>query len=131
MKYLKRFESVLKHESSIRGNELRDFINSHLSFLIDDGFRIRFSYTMDLFSMGKEDGESLLEFKWDDIKYEFIPFLEILVDKYNIDPNITAELTHGAFGDITTPKQIRLKEILDDSEYLSKLKLRQIKIKTR
>ena len=119
MKYLRKYQ-----ENS--NKELKDFCKSYLSYLIDDGFDISFNSRMNMFNFFKT--ESVLEFKWDDIRDEFIPFLEVLVTQYNIDANITAEIVHGAYGDVTTPKQIKLKELLDDSEYLHKLTLRLILI---
>ncbi len=137
MKYLRKYQ-----ENS--NTDLKNFCNSHLSYLIDAGFDLGFNYRIGAIFIAKQNNGGLMNvdpgdgftadlfktFKWVDIKDEFIPFLELLAKRYNIDTNITIELTHG-LGRITSPKQIKFKDLIEDSEYLCNLELRLIQIRIR
>lgn len=117
MKYLRRYQE-----------NMENFCNSHLSYLIDQGFNVFFGYRRDgSFAFGKEYKEALQDFKWDEVKYDFIPFLEVLVNKYNIDTNLNVNIVY----DNVKSKDILMRDLLDDSEYLSTLKLKLITITTR
>ena len=109
MKYLKKYNESVSFE-----NQLETFCKENLAYLIDEGYYVgldeevededylRITFT----NMGKN-------FNWNDIKEDFIPFLELLKEKYEIwDPIpswvvrkvipevlVSARLTynHGAF----------------------------------
>lgn len=89
MKHLKRFNESF--EQQMAREELQDFCETHLVYLLDDGYEI---YV-------KEDRDSLLfaltipsdmstetmatNEKWNDIKDHFIPFLIHLNNNYEIN----------------------------------------------
>ena len=83
--------------------ELRDFCETHLAYLVDDGYSIRVATnTMSLKRFDEENdnqiyaslvdcGEEIVDtiddprnFNWDNIKNNFIPFLQHLSKEYNI-----------------------------------------------
>lgn len=96
MKHLKRFNESF--EQQMAREELQDFCETHLAYLLDDGYEIYHR----IFIL-KEDRDSLLfaltipsdmsteedpdagEFKWNDIKDHFIPFLMHLNNNYEIN----------------------------------------------
>ena len=89
MKYLKRFFE------SFDENELRDFCETHLVYLLDEGYELhigdeRGNKTISITipsDVSNEDGEyDNGEFEWNNIKDHFIPFLTHLNNKYNIVP---------------------------------------------
>lgn len=94
MKYLKKYNESNNNKLL----ELQEFCNSYLAYLIDDGFKIKYNYNNVLFINIEKNNElnrinSIKElndnfikglFKWNDIKYDFIPFYENLLQKYNI-----------------------------------------------
>jgi len=71
MKYLKKF-----NESSV-ADELKEFCEEYLAYLIDDGFSIN---TTDR-ALTIFNNEF---FKYSDIKDHFIPFINILSENYKI-----------------------------------------------
>jgi hypothetical protein len=87
MKYLKRiFESVTREE-------LLDFCETNLAYLVDEGYEIYLKEDRDrslLFALtipsdtSTEEDYDTGEFKWDDIKDHFIPFLTRLNNKYSV-----------------------------------------------
>lgn len=90
MKYLKTFESKTEEE------DIKKFCEDNLAYLIDSGFRIiidnnkkkglfDYNYTnyYDIYLIKDKLNDT---FKWGDIKYDFIPFFEILDKTYEILP---------------------------------------------
>lgn len=89
MKYLKRiFESVDM-------KELKDFCESYLSYLIDDGFvvlidshnilNIDFIVVNIVKKTRVGDGEMITEFKWLEIKDYIVPFITMLNKYYKLN----------------------------------------------
>lgn len=82
MRYLKRFNESVDIES-----QLRDFSETYLAYLLDDGYKIQVSptnlKTQFLISLGKVDNE-VIDFTWLDVKESYIPFLHMLNRDYNI-----------------------------------------------
>lgn len=88
MRYLKRFNESVDLES-----QLRDFSESYLAYLLDDGYRIQVKptnlktqfmiklYKID--EINEEEYESD-EFTWLDVKDSYIPFLHMLNREYDI-----------------------------------------------
>jgi hypothetical protein len=90
MRYLKKFnESVSKED-------LQDFCESSLAYLMDEGFTVSI--------MGGDDPRTRLPsgqfniflqkearefFKWDDVKDYYIPFLKLLSNRYDIGTFVT------------------------------------------
>ena len=74
----------VKHKTHIKqfneslSNNLLEFCKYNLAFLLDDGFEIDL-YTYNGIEISKDHG-----FYWDEIKDEFIPFFEMLNEKYDL-----------------------------------------------
>ena len=101
MRHIKRF-----NESNIDAlEELKDFCESNLAFLLDDKIQISYSYypnyarvsremtkqenimDVDIYKVQIKNIESVFdEVYWDDIKDYFIPFLERLSINYKLYP---------------------------------------------
>lgn len=87
MKYIRKFNESIN-------SELQDFCETHLAYLIDEGFLIDVSnqdeYTQDAIRFTKTNlGTDIYNnppdlFKWDDIKDHFIPFIHMLSKQYTI-----------------------------------------------
>jgi hypothetical protein len=114
MKHLKRFNESLElkflpgvkaltpEEISLKKEELRDFCETYLAYLLDEGFELRIYGGSQLtsndnvikqnpfqISLVKQD-QSI--FSWHDIIDQFLPFLKFLKDNYNlerVDPSST------------------------------------------
>lgn len=91
MKHLKRFNESF--EQQMVREELQDFCETHLAYLLDDGYEIYVKEDRDslLFAltipsdMSTEEDPDAGEFKWNDIKDHFIPFLIHLNNNYEIN----------------------------------------------
>ena len=86
MRYLKRFNESVDLES-----QLRDFSESYLAYLLDDGFRVQVSQASDHSGGGGLPPNAFLiklsndiDFTWSDVKESYIPFLHMLNRDYNI-----------------------------------------------
>ena len=84
MKHLKNFNESMSKE------DLQDFCESALAYLIDEGFTINI-YTHGDPRSGLPKGESNIWlqknkefFKWDEVKDYYIPFLQLLSNRYDI-----------------------------------------------
>ena len=84
MKHLRSFNESMSKE------DLQDFCESTLAYLIDEGFTINV-YTHGDPRSGLPKGESNIWlqkgkefFKWDDVKDYYIPFLQLLSNRYDI-----------------------------------------------
>lgn len=84
MRHLKNFNESMSKE------DLQDFCESSLAYLIDEGFTINV-YTHDDPRSGLPKGESNIWlqknkefFKWDEVKDYYIPFLQLLSNRYDI-----------------------------------------------
>ena len=91
MKHLKRFnEADIQEELNSQRLELREFSETYLSYLLDDGFILKIYGGSSLnngatpfqVSLEKEDNSI---FYWKDIIDEFLPFLKFLKENYNIE----------------------------------------------
>lgn len=82
MRYLKTFESKIEEDS------ITKFCEDNLAYLIDAGFNIVVTENTDNKGELTNEYEIFIEkssgFKWDDLKYDFVPFLELLTMKYEI-----------------------------------------------
>ena len=86
MKHLRRFnESVNKEE------ELQDFCETYLAYLLDDGFEVSVETSYDHWKNNSEYlGITIKKtdngfFKWNDIKDQFIPFISVLSKEYKLN----------------------------------------------
>ena len=105
MKHLKRYNESLTTDEV---EKLKDFCETSLAYLLDDGYNvsvsIRFEPRWDhnkvkypgknhvIVSLGKESFENTWTdydlFDWNDVKDYFIPFLQMLVRRYELLPYI-------------------------------------------
>ena len=86
MKHLKRFNEGVTQE------DLQDFCESSLAYLMDEGFTIKI-YGPDVpgrhlpkrqFNIWLHKDNAKEFFKWDDVKDYYIPFLQLLSNRYEI-----------------------------------------------
>lgn len=86
MKYLKKFLITEK----VDVDELQNFCNDNLAFLIDEGFKVEINqfnakgYIAIL--LRKFDGNKI--FNWSDYKEDIISFIEYLFEKYECEERI-------------------------------------------
>jgi hypothetical protein len=92
--YLKKFNESTSQEVSIE--ELEEFCNDYLAYLKDSGFDISITKPADVLKkytshlnyisikLFKKDNINY-KFDWSEIKYDFVPFFEILITKYKLD----------------------------------------------
>ncbi len=87
MKHLKKFNESVQDD---KVEELKEFCNSSLAYLLDEGYEIRYYFSFDFKSvevhLTKRDSSG---FNWIDVKYDYIPFLESLTKKYEIKGGTT------------------------------------------
>jgi hypothetical protein len=121
MKYLKRFESVMGEKAT----RIKEFCSLYLPYLVDNGFSIKFSYsnittikTMNIviYKHSPPENHLISIFKWDDIKDDLIPFVEVLSKGYEV----YEIMVEGRFGNAM---RCELDEILNDDidKIISKL----------
>jgi hypothetical protein len=88
MKYIKLFEDLFE-------DNLQDFCDTYLAYLKDEGFNIYINSSGWTDGQGEitilrrnEDGFTLDEFSWDEVKDQIIPFLQMLYKEYDYDKSI-------------------------------------------
>lgn len=139
MRYIKTFESHDEdyEDEVIFREELQTFCDDYLAFLKDDGYSVsiternhKYEYRIRLMKLVKTKTPSLYEkaeFDWNNIKEDFIPFLEVLDSTYNID-------SYGSDIEVTFIENLQhneynLKKIESDS--FKSFKLSEIYINIR
>jgi hypothetical protein len=151
MKHLKRFNES-REELTLQREELHDFCETYLAYLLDEGFELNvrehsardswpsvgnrdypeFGYQTDYFRVSFYKSDDSL-FLWEEISDRFIPFVKYLIDNYNllkIDPRATVtSIQKSRFNlEFTTGHNIKFqsKELLDNSSSLEGKELRSI-----
>jgi len=86
MKHLRKFESLVNPEK-VDKEELKDFCEMYLSYLLDEGFYLHivehhFMCEINLRRVGYPEQWQYNGFKWEEIADRFIPFLKVLYDNY-------------------------------------------------
>lgn len=86
MRYLRKFNEGVSAE------DIRDFCESSFAYLMDEGFNIKIFSSDDPYTslpkgqfniwLQKDNAKSF--FKWDDVKDYYIPFLQLLDNRYDI-----------------------------------------------
>jgi len=92
MKHLKRFNESLQSDEV---DELKDFCETSLAYLLDDGYQVSVSMRdkvkypekqHTIVSLGLKGNMGYRLFDWNDVKDYFIPFLQMLVRRYELLP---------------------------------------------
>lgn len=90
MRYLRGFNEGAEWDE-LDLQELKDFCEMYLAYLIDKGFGIRVKHgsskTRVCIEFYKDDYFYPAPFDWDDIKENYIPFYQMLSKSYNISMN--------------------------------------------
>ena len=95
MKYIKRFNEAVTEDFLL---DLREFCESHLAYLLDEGFIVKidepdeYNESISIFLEKKGSKEVVLgsgvlvsiPFNWDEVKDIFIPFIITLSKKYRM-----------------------------------------------
>lgn len=126
MKYLRGiFESIVPGFME----ELKDFCESNLIYLIDDGFTLEFVDTSEYYRAYKKDfrginvriskyssdGHLIGYFNWNDIKDYYIPFLVRISNEYKIYDKCLISLEYGRAQLISYDDLLRDRIDLDKS----------------
>ena len=78
MKHLRRFNESLK-------DELQDFCDTHLAYLIDEGFKVRISkFEGDDYHQIMLGTSDPINFLWSEVKDQVLPFLHFLFKDYEL-----------------------------------------------
>lgn len=107
MKHLKKFNESLEltylpgvkpltpEEISLKREELQDFCETHLAYLLDEGFELEIYGGSQLTSNNNVVSQNPFQvtlqkadrsiFSWHDIIDHFLPFLKFLKDNYNLE----------------------------------------------
>lgn len=153
MKHIKPFNEAKDNWFNIKAGDVLDFANnSHLVYLLDDGYIIDVRRS----SGGKHDDNDLLSDRsyirivniqgdstrsipkpWDEIKDYFIPFLKRFLNEFGLLSNIEIEMglsseksylnEFGRLPGSVTPKTFKLDDVLNDKTTM--LDVNWIKIK--
>ena len=127
MRYLKTFESLVKFTTSTY--EIETFIKNNLAYILDEGFTYkvnfkyyggRMNYPVRIHKIEQKDNNrSQLFFKWENIKDDFIPFLELLNDKYTLDSYSPEDkslvIDTGEVNIIANKRWYTIEELIDDT----------------
>ena len=90
MKHLKKFNESLQ---PVEVDELKDFCETSLAYLLDDGYQVSVSMRdkvkypekqHTIVSLGLKGNMGYRLFDWNDIKDYYIPFLQMLVRRYEL-----------------------------------------------
>ena len=109
MRYLKKFNEAIEPD------EIKDFCEMYLAYLLDDGYALTFNesgrVTQINFVKPNTDVEHIgySWMNWDQIKDSFIPFLKMLDKQYDIKDNLI-------FFQIRAAAQIKMsfQDVIDD-----------------
>lgn len=95
MLYLRKFNENVEW-SKLDLQELEDFCETYLAYLLDDEFGVRVRHGSNKYrariEFYKEDPHLPIPFEWDDIKDYFIPFYQMLSKDYEISITPNREL---------------------------------------
>lgn len=116
MKHLKRFNEAVELDEY----EFEKFMNDNLAFIIDDGFRFTIKTSrvygptkcyIDIIK-GTDSFGHCLEFKWDEIKYDIIQFIELLNDNFILNKNWNKVIS--IYSKDNAAREYTIDEFLDD-----------------
>lgn len=92
---------------------IQKWIDDHFAYLKDANFNYKVKDAKDCIYITFTNTKGV--FTWEDFKYDFLPFLELTKQKYNIDKNIQYYQEVSRYNlcrEITT---VNIKNILDDT----------------
>ena len=97
---------------AISQEEIKDFCEMYLSYLLDDGYALDFreSGRITQIDLTKPSNDS---FNWDEIKDRFIPFLQMLDKQYDVKDNMIIFQTKPYVAPAGQVK-ISFKDVIDD-----------------
>jgi hypothetical protein len=86
MKHLKKYNIFESKKSKSLVKEIKDFCKVNLAYLIDDGINIEVESDEDdddfiIITLENNYDDFI---KWEEIKNDFLPFLELINDKYKL-----------------------------------------------
>lgn len=127
---LKESRNIFPYKNESREDELLEFTESHLAYLIDDGFEVM-TYGADIESLGyglctKINISRRSGFTWEEIVDRFSPFIYMLNKEYYI-LEIVFHQIRGLQHQFDTNKEIE-QLISGDTEYLSNKFFNQVRI---
>jgi hypothetical protein len=105
MKFLRKFNEAVNKQ------ELKEFCEEYLAYLMDEGFEIE---------IVSEDGLEFVHiyyqdksFQWSEVKDHFIPFLKMLEINYNLEEKRNGNLV--CFDYLHNHRMYNLNQILNDN----------------
>ncbi len=115
MKHLKKFNESTLQENLRKLEELKEFCNSNLAFLIDAGLKVEvFDYSDNritiVISKTTDKREKNKLYIWDDVKYDFIPFIELLSSKLHYYVTVIFSTTTGNY-------KIPIEDIIEEDKF--------------
>jgi hypothetical protein len=135
MIHLKRFNEKIQWNRD--RPELLKFCEEYLAYLLDEGFDVSvrlYEKENRLYRDGiRDEGYISIQsknntFKWNDVKEDFIPFLEMLVIKYDLVERLVVELIPSIGNTRFYTGSADIKMILD-GRLTSRVQLEEIRIK--
>ena len=127
MKHLKRFNESLQPDEI---DELKDFCENSLAYLLDDGYNVSLSMRDQLkypdkpyiiVSLGLLEavayayGFEPRKFYWNDVKDYYIPFLQLLVRRYELLPYLDdAAHIYVRFNTTSGFRYLSLDQVIND-----------------
>ncbi len=111
MRYLKRF-----NEKIVINKELEKFCEDNLAYLLDEGFYTYIEYSGNEYSINLLRKKLPRRFIYDDIKYDFIPFIQLFNDKYEVS-YVRFENYRPSVFNISPLREFTIDEILNEKDY--------------
>ena len=125
MKYIKSFnESLGDYEYYQVRDDIRNFAEERLVSLLDEGFQLKIydavsknvaiGFTIWLCKSDYNDSS----FKWDDIKDDYIPFLQLISNKYKL-LKFSTDVVRFNLGSKynVNMKDLSLQDVIDDNVF--------------
>jgi hypothetical protein len=149
MKHLKRFNEDMDNYQQVFKEELQDFCEINLAYLLDDAAQLEVTDTRnwDEWSRSLEnDCKITIEInpgkRWDEIKDQMIPFLTRLINKYQIHDFVGTRgnkfdiqvYSYAPYNHISGIKaynplvEYEVKNLINDQISLNKSEIREIKL---
>ncbi len=93
---------------------IQKWVDEHFAYLKDANFIYKINTTnKDFINITFMNKKGI--FTWNDFKYDFLPFLELTKQKYNIDKNIQYYQEVSGYSVSRVKTLINIKNILDDT----------------